>query len=231
MKKYFLFFLILSAYRLVAQPPPEMQPTMTDALLTVLVTDMKDNPRDGESVIFESLKTKKQYSGVTKSDGKFYLLVPKGQTYKVMYKAFTDEMEYTQFDMPPAKDSLLSFEFQLKYDLPKTYTLDNVYFDTGKSTLRPESYKEIDELAEFLLLKKNMIVEIAGHTDNVGKPEANLRLSQDRADAVRNYLLKKGVKPDHVQARGYGQTQPISTNDTDAGRQKNRRTEVRIIKE
>ena len=79
--------------------------------------------------------------------------------------------------------------------------------------------------------KKNLVIEIAGHTDNVGKPEANMKLSQGRADAVRNYLIKKGVKPDHVSAKGYGDTSPIATNDTDAGKQRNRRTEVRIIKE
>jgi outer membrane protein OmpA-like peptidoglycan-associated protein len=231
MKNTATLFLLAWAFAAAAQPPTNLQPTMTDALLTVNVTDMKDNPREGEAITFESTKTKKQYSGVTKTDGKFYLLVPKGDTYRVMYKAFTDEMDYTTFDMPLAKDTLLSFEFQLKYDLPKTYTLDNVYFDTGKSTLRPESFKEIDELAEFLLLKKGMVIEIAGHTDNVGKPEANLKLSQDRADAVRNYLIKKGVAADHVQAKGYGDTQPVGNNDTDAGRQRNRRTEVRVLKE
>ena len=79
--------------------------------------------------------------------------------------------------------------------------------------------------------KKTMVIEIAGHTDNVGQPEANKKLSQDRADAVRNYLIKKGVKALNVQAKGYGDSQPIATNNSDAGKQKNRRTEVRIIKE
>lgn len=229
--KNILFPLLLLSASMQAQVPKTMEPTMTEALLTVFVSDMQDGPRQGESVTFESIQTKKQYSGVTKDDGKFYLLLPKGQTYKVMYKSFTDEMDYTTFPMPLAKDTLLSFEFQLKYDLPKTYTLDNVYFDTGKSTLRSESFKEIDELAEFLLLKKSMVIEIAGHTDNVGQKDANLKLSQDRANAVRDYLIKKGVKPANVQAKGYGDSQPVATNDTDAGKQRNRRTEVRIIKE
>src|SRR5438105_310021 len=106
MKKTF-FTLLLAAVAVAAfsQPPPNMQPTETDALLTVHVTDMKDNPREGESITFISEKTKLQYSGVTKADGKFYVLIPKGQTYKVQYKAFTDEMDYTTFDMPPAKDT------------------------------------------------------------------------------------------------------------------------------
>lgn len=229
--KIFKTFLLLLIPFLAMGQPADMKPTMTEALLTVFVTDMKDNPREGESVKFESLTTKKVYSGITKADGKFYLVVPKGVAYKVTYRSFTDETEYTNFEIPPAKDSLLSFEFQIKFDMPKIYTLDNVYFDTGKSTLRPESYKEIDQLAEFLLQKKGMVIEIAGHTDNVGKPDANKKLSQDRADAVRNYLIKKGVKADRVQAKGYGDTSPIATNNSDAGKQRNRRTEVKVLKE
>lgn len=227
-----LRFLLLLLLPLTAHAQPaNMQPTLTDALLTIWVTDMKDNPREGESVKLESAKTKKAYSGVTKADGKFYLVVPKGDTYKVSYRSPANETEYASLPIPVAKDSMLSFELQIKYDMPKTYTLDKVYFDTGKSTLRPESYKEIDNLAEFLLQKKNMVIEIAGHTDNVGKREANQKLSQDRADAVRNYLIKKGVKAANVLAKGYGDTQSIATNDSDAGKQKNRRTEVRILKE
>lgn len=230
MKKIILALVLFCPTEIFAQDKP-LEPTLTEAALTVFVTDLKDKPREGEQITFTSLKTKQQYSGVTKKDGKFYLLVPKGDTYKVGYKAFSDTMQYANLPIPAAKDTLLAFEFQLKYDLPKTYTLDNVYFDTGKSTLRAESYKELNELAEFLLVKKNMVIEIAGHTDNVGQKEANMKLSQDRANAVRNYLIKKGVKPENIQAKGYGDTQPVAANDTDAGKQKNRRTEVRIIKE
>ncbi|MEW6467365.1 MAG: OmpA family protein [Bacteroidota bacterium] len=230
MKKSLLIcFLLVSAASLAQDKP--LEPTQTEAALTVFVTDLKNKPREGEHITFTSLKTQKEYSGVTKKDGKFYILIPKGETYKVGYKAFSDTMQYAELPIPLAKDTLLSFEFQLKYDLPKTYTLDNVYFDTGKSTLRPESYKELNELAEFLLARKNMVIEIAGHTDNVGQKDANLKLSQERANAVRNYLIKKGVNPDNVVAKGYGDSQPIALNDTDGGKQKNRRTEVRIIKE
>ena len=208
-----------------------MKPTNTEALLTVFVTDMKENPREGERIIFVNSNTGKEYGGATKNDGKFLLLVPKGAKYKVKYKAFSEDFQYTEFEMPLAKDTLLSFEFQLKYDLPKTFTLENVYFDTGKSTLRPESSKELDKLVDYMKMKKGLVIEIAGHTDNVGKVEANMLLSKDRANAVMNYLIKAGIESTRVSAKGYGDSSPVATNDTDAGKQKNRRTEVRVIKE
>ncbi len=229
MKTILFTAVIALAFGMNAQQ--ELKPTMTEALLTVFVTDMKDTPREGESISFVNKASGKSYSGVTKGDGKFLLLVPKGATYKVQYKAFSDELQYTDFPMPLAKDTLLSFEFQLKYDLPKTFTLDNVYFDTGKSTLRPESFKELNELVEFMKLKKSLVIEIAGHTDNVGKPDANVKLSNDRANAVRSYLVKNGIDGVRLTAKGYGDASPIASNDTDAGKQKNRRTEVRVLKE
>jgi outer membrane protein OmpA-like peptidoglycan-associated protein len=106
-----------------------------------------------------------------------------------------------------------------------------VFFDSGKSTLKPESAKELNELVEYMGLKKTMVVEIAGHTDNAGNKDANQKLSEERANAVRDYLIKKGIAADRVIAKGYGDTQPIADNTTEAGKQKNRRTEVRTIKE
>ena len=80
-------------------------------------------------------------------------------------------------------------------------------------------------------MKKGMVIEIGGHTDNTGKHAINMKLSQARANTVRNYLIKKGISPDRVKAKGYGDTQPVAPNDTEEGRKQNRRTEVNIIKE
>jgi outer membrane protein OmpA-like peptidoglycan-associated protein len=80
-------------------------------------------------------------------------------------------------------------------------------------------------------LKKTLVLEIAGHTDNVGTPEGNLKLSQDRSNSVRDYLVKKGIATTRIVPKGYGDTQPIASNDTDANKQKNRRTEVRVVRE
>jgi len=204
--------------------------TETEALLTVIVTDFKDKPMEGEEVMFVA-GNGKVYSGVTKADGKFKILVPEGDKYKVQYKSFTEDKDYAPLDIP-TMDGVIDFEFTIRVqELKKTYTLDNVFFDTGKSTLRPESSKELNELADFLAHKKNVEIEIAGHTDNVGDDNANLKLSQDRAESVKAYLVKKGIAATRISAKGYGETKPIATNETPEGKQKNRRTEVHLLKQ
>jgi hypothetical protein len=95
----------------------------------------KKKSQVGEQVMFESLANKKVYSGVTKEDGKFDVLVPKGDTYKVKYKAFTSEADYTTLDVPNVKGELLEFEVTIEFELPKQYKLDNVYFESGKATI------------------------------------------------------------------------------------------------
>ncbi|HEY4798430.1 MAG TPA: OmpA family protein, partial [Bacteroidia bacterium] len=209
----------------------KLEPTTTEALLSVSVINEKEKPQIGEQVTFESVTNKKTYSGSTKDNGKFEILVPKGDKYNVKYKAFTSDADYTVLEVPNKKNELLSFDVIIQIELPKTYTLDNVYFDSGKASLRVESYKELNELVEYMKLKKSLVIEIAGHTDNVGKADANQLLSQNRSNSVRDYLLKHGIAENRVVAKGYGDTQPIASNDSDAGKQKNRRTEVRVIKE
>jgi len=218
--------LTLVSQRFLAQ---EMKPTPTEACLTINVADEKKKPQAGEKVIFENTKTQKQYSGITSEKGSFKILVPKNASYKIKYKNFSSNVDYSTIDLPPAKDTLVSFSINITCELPKKYTLKDVFFDSGKASLQPESNKELNELAEFMMDKKTMVVEIAGHTDNAGSKESNQKLSEDRSKTVRAYLLKKGIAPERIKAVGYGDTQPVASNSTEEGKQKNRRTEVRII--
>ena len=126
---------------------------------------------------------------------------------------------------------MITSTLTIKIQPPKTYTLKNVFFDTGKATLKKESYKALNDLVKVMELKNTLVIEIAGHTDNVGSYESNIKLSQDRANAVRNYLIKNNISNERIFAKGYGYTQPVADNSTEKGRQQNRRTEVRIIKE
>lgn len=205
-----------------------LEPTETDALINVIVVDKSQKFLEGEKVTFVSQTTKKAYSGVTKADGKFDVLVPEGQSYNVLFSAFGENKDYNVLKVP-AMEGTVTFEYKLIITPPKMYTLDNVFFDTGKSTLKTESFKELNELAEYMSLKKALKVEIAGHTDNVGNKDANQKLSEGRANSVKAYLVKKGIEAARIVAKGYGDTQPVSENDSDAGKQKNRRTEVRKI--
>lgn len=106
--------------------------------------------------------------------------------------------------------------------------IKNLEFDFGKATIRSKSYPSLDKVAE-LLVQKNFTLKLAGHTDNVGSESANLKLSKDRAESVKAYLVSKGANASRVEATGYGESQPISSNKTEAGRQKNRRVEFTLF--
>jgi len=116
-----------------------------------------------------------------------------------------------------------------KLILNKPYTLRNIYYDFDKWDLKPESFPVLDSLA--MLLKENpeLKVEIRSHTDSRGSDEYNLTLSQKRAESVVKYLVSKGISPERLIAKGYGEKHPIASNDTEEGRAKNRRTEFVII--
>lgn len=108
---------------------------------------------------------------------------------------------------------------------------DNLEFESGKDVIKAESYASLDELAELLKKKPEWKLKVTGHTDNVGKPAANMKLSEKRAKAVKAYLVKKGVAEDRIITEWFGQTRPIAPNNTPEGRQKNRRVEMLIIED
>ena len=199
------------------------------APVNVIVTDMRGKPSKGEQVFFKNEKTQQLFAGRSDANGKFSLVLPVGSKYTITVKAMTDTARYSVVDIPaPGPDEYYTepFVVNVKFNLAKSYTLDHVHFDFGKATLRPESFHELDELVDFMQNKEAIKIEIAGHTDNVGADAENLVLSQQRADAIRNYLIKKGVGAQRIIAKGYGATQPIADNNNDKGRQANRRTEV-----
>jgi outer membrane protein OmpA-like peptidoglycan-associated protein len=226
----FLFAALPFSLLTFSQNTQTLQPTETDALMNVTVTNFQDVPRPNDLIILISAKTKKVYSGMSDSKGKFSILVPKGDTYMVKYKEITDSTKYGEVEIP-GKPGKYTSNLTVQIDPPKTYTLSDVLFDTGLASLKPSSYKALNDLYEVMKLKPTLIIEIGGHTDNVGTPESNIKLSQERANTVRNYLVNKGIAANRVTAKGYGDTMPVADNSTEDGRSKNRRTEVSIIKE
>lgn len=109
------------------------------------------------------------------------------------------------------------------------FTMDGITFDTNKSTIKFESMGQVTNIAEILKAFPNIKIKIGGYTDNTGKAGANLKLSKNRANAVRKALIAKGTKADRVKAEGYGSEHPVASNDTEEGRQKNRRIDVNVI--
>jgi outer membrane protein OmpA-like peptidoglycan-associated protein len=115
-----------------------------------------------------------------------------------------------------------------KLEINKVYTLKHVYFETGKARLNTHSQKELDQIVEVLQNDPTLIISVSGHTDNTGDEKENLELSQRRAEAVIDYLSAKGIATSRLIAKGYGSTKPLTSNDTEQGRENNRRVEFII---
>ena len=111
----------------------------------------------------------------------------------------------------------------------QTIVLNNVFFDTDKYDLKQESRAELNKLVDFMNNNSGITIEIGGHTDNQGSAAHNQQLSENRAQSVMQYLVDKGISADRLSANGYGQDNPVADNDTESGRAKNRRTEVKVM--
>lgn len=118
----------------------------------------------------------------------------------------------------------------IRREVGATLRLDNVFFDVGRATLRPESSAELDRLVGWMRENATAEIEISGHTDNTGVAETNRTLSEARAKAVVDYVIKAGISFTRITGRGFGAERPSASNDTEEGRQRNRRVEVRITK-
>lgn len=148
-------------------------------------------------------------------------------------------------DMDPYKDELFDFEIKERSDAffkefdelmagdkagSANLALRNVNFETGSSTLKPLSKYELQFALQALKANPSIKAIIQGYTDNVGNPESNVALSQRRADTVMNFLINNGISADRLSAKGYGEANPVASNDTAGGRAENRRIEFKIIK-
>ena len=235
MKRNFLliFFTITFCIAGFSQTPAAPMNLPKDAPVNVSIVDAKTGHQlNNEIVVFRSMANKTEYQGLSDSTGKFKLRLPAGSKYEIFILGFNDSTSYSILDIPSLKDNQFyknPFVVDIQFEAPKAFVLDNCTFETGKADLKPASYTVLDELVEYLKRKDDEKIEVGGHTDDVGKAEANMILSNNRANTVRAYLLMKGIAPERVTAKGYGMTMPIAENDTDEGRAINRRTEVKII--
>lgn len=116
-----------------------------------------------------------------------------------------------------------------KIKVGESVVLKNVFFETAKFDLKDQSRVELDKLTSFLEKNSKMKIELSGHTDNVGDKKMNQVLSENRAKAVLDYLVKRGIKVERLTTKGYGDTLPIATNETEEGRAENRRTEFKVV--
>ena len=163
--------------------------------------------------------------------GKFLLSLPAGENYGISVAAEGYLFYSENFDLPKGDGfNMVTKDIELSnIKVGNNITLKNVFFNTGKWHVKEDSHSELDRLVLLLSDIPGLKIEISGHTDNIGTESFNELLSQRRADAVVNYLVGKGVDKNRLVAKGYGQSIPVESNDTDEGRAANRRTEFEII--
>lgn len=218
----------------VAANPGNTRPDPV-ALISGKVIDQTTGKPIEARIVYQTLPDGAE-AGEATSDpitGEYKIVLPYGQKYsmRAIAKDFIAEGDNVDLTQTKGFQEIKGKELKLvPIEVGRSIRLNNIFFDTGKSELRPESGPELDRLVTTLNDAPKMVIEVRGHTDNTGSNEINAKLSQDRADAVREYFISKGIEPDRIASKGFGETKPVATNDTDEGRQQNRRVEFVIVK-
>jgi OmpA-OmpF porin, OOP family len=214
---------------------PESLKPQAVVLISGKVLEAKSGKPIGAAIKYEDLATGKEIGSASTNPttGIYKITLPAGRNYGYRAEAagyipisenldLTNEKSYHELE----RDLTL-----VPFEKGEVVRVNNIFFETGKATLRPESSPELDRIVKLLKEHPTMEIAIAGHTDSVGTPSANLQLSEDRAVAVQAYLIGKGIAAKRLRTHGYGETQPIAPNTTESGRQQNRRVEFTIVKQ
>lgn len=185
------------------------------------VIELTDNEKN---ILLASFKS-------NSSTGKYLVTLPSGRNYGLAVKCTGYLFHSENFNLPEAADFQ---EFNLdvvlkKMEIGSTVVLRNIFFDSDKSTVRPESQSELNRLIKLLKENPSVKIELSSHTDDQGPDDYNMRLSFARSNSVVDYLIAKGISPSRLIPKGYGESSPIDKNDTDSGRQHNRRTEFKVL--
>ncbi|MBL4753510.1 MAG: OmpA family protein, partial [Flavobacteriales bacterium] len=198
--------------------------TITDALTTNAVEatiELIDNEKNKIIATFKS----------NAKSGKYLVSLPAGKNYGLAVKAEDYLFHSENFDIPKAagySEVIKDIELK-KVAVGSKIVLKNIFFDFDKATLRSESASELERLAKLLTDVPTLKIEISGHTDSKGSDTYNQKLSERRAKAVVDHLVKAGIGSGRLTFRGAGEAEPVATNDTEAGMQENRRTEFKVL--
>ena len=204
------------------------------ALIRGKALDKKTSKPIAAKIVYETLPEGRTVGVVNSnpSTGEYTAVLSTGFNYSIHaeasgYYAISDNfaaLDTTQ-DMRLARDLELA-----PIEIGQVIRLNNVFFDLNLAVLRPESFPELDRVIKLMRENKEINIAVSGHTDNIGSDEKNLQLSIDRATAVATYIKQGGIDVERVTASGFGKTKPVATNDTEEGRQQNRRVEFSIVK-
>ncbi len=205
------------------------------------VIDSRNKEKLEANIIIFDLTTGQEHTRIrTNKAGGFLATLPQGKDYalnisKKGYLFFSENFaleESNTLEKPYLLKIGLERLVEIKPEArpPKPIVLRNIFFESGSANLLSSSQNELEKLYQLLQSEKALRIQINGHTDDVGGDESNLTLSENRAKAVYQWLIDKGVAESRLAYKGYGESEPIDSNETDEGRRRNRRTEFVVIK-
>lgn len=217
--------------------------TSPKAHTTVFMISAADDKTSASLPATFTIKAKmagKTFDGKSRADKPFTFVLTRTDTLNVIASApgyyEAEEIMAVSCDTCPDYQYIIRLEKEDKADsifrnlqVNQAFQLDNVYFDQSSYILRPESYPQLNKLVKTLQTTRKLVIEIAGHTDNVGDRRLNLALSENRAKVIRNYLIRSGIAENRLQANGYGDTRPAAPNDSEENKRKNRRVEFVVL--
>lgn len=223
MKSIITILLLLSSGFLFSQTPK--------APMNVLVTNKLGHAIENDKITFIATKSKLEIVGITDKRGQFKVHLPAGDEYAIKVEVIGEELNYTTFEVPTPPEGVQfnTQTLEIRYELPPSVILEDVYFPSGRYSIEPESYPVLDKLAAYLIRKKTVKIRVEGHTDSDGSQNLNRTLSENRAQAVKLYLENKGVPTGLIDAKGMGEDHPIVENSTASGKATNRRTEIHLV--
>jgi len=208
-----------------------LQPIKKNPILSGVVYDVKTNEQLDATVKISKGENKRKVDKIATNKGYYEKeLEGTGWYYisasKEGYLNYSDSVQNTEDNTGLLTRDL----FLTPIEVGTTVRLENIFFDFDKTTLKSESYEELDKVVDLLNQNPSVEIEIAGHTDSKGSDEYNLNLSQGRAQSVVDYIISRGIEDIRLVAKGYGETLPVASNDTDEGRAENRRVEFTVLK-
>jgi outer membrane protein OmpA-like peptidoglycan-associated protein len=208
-----------------------LTPVAKKLMITGNVYDKKTDKVVNANLNVSLKSDRRTTSKLQATDGKYEQVIPKLGWYLIAasaegYLNTTDSVSVDSEEKTPVtKDIYLE-----PIEVGVTVRLKNIYFDFDKTTLKKESFVELNKVVDFLKQNSTVEVEISGHTDNKGSDEYNSTLSQGRSQAVVDYIISQGIESHRLTPHGYGESKPIDTNDTPDGQANNRRVEFTVLK-
>jgi flagellar motor protein MotB len=208
---------------------PEVRPAPVTYVKGVVYDSLTRKPIEARFELIDLETGEEVYNSFSNpEDGEFLIPLSAGKDYGLNvnhkgYLFYSDRFELLTHRLP--------FELNvplLPISMGGEVVLKNVFFETDQYDLKPQSMTELNKLVQLLMQNPSMSIAIEGHTDNVGSENHNLELSENRAKAVYNYLVAEGISDQRLEFKGYGESKPLATNDTEQGRADNRRTAFRV---